>query len=302
MSDDVTGHGTNQPPQRPMWQVQPGPVTGPFSPPPASAEGQPGQRVAQPDDGRPQHLAAPAPQQTYPQQGQQPGQQPGHQDPDQHQGQQHYDQHDQQQPPAPLPGPGGGGVRAAGRARASDDRPGLPRPPAPHPRHRPGDVGLARSAAPGHVRAGQAQDGRAEREYREARAVVQRSFSGPRTIVFANPKGGAAKTTSVLAAGYTFGTIRGGGVVAWDNNETRGTLGIRGERGNHQNTTRELLDDLQRFRTSTSPGSATSGRSCARRATPTSTCSPPTSGPTSPARSTPQDFARCTGCSSGSTG
>lgn len=89
--------------------------------------------------------------------------------------------------------------------------------------------------------------GKAEREHRESRAVVQRSFSGPRTIVFANPKGGAAKTTSVLAAGYTFGTIRGGGVVAWDNNETRGTLGIRGERASHQNTTRELLDDLERF-------------------------------------------------------
>src|SRR5690606_17189314 len=59
-----------------------------------------------------------------------------------------------------------------------------------------------------------------EREHREARAAVQRSFSGPRTIVFANPKGGAAKTTSVVAAGYTFGTVGGGGVVAWDNNET----------------------------------------------------------------------------------
>lgn len=87
----------------------------------------------------------------------------------------------------------------------------------------------------------------AERNWREARAAVQRSFSGPRTIVFANPKGGAAKTTSVLAAGYTFGTVRGGGVVAWDNNETRGTLGIRGEPANHHNTTRELLDDLERF-------------------------------------------------------
>ncbi len=89
--------------------------------------------------------------------------------------------------------------------------------------------------------------GAKERAHREARAAVQRSFSGPRTIVFANPKGGAAKTTSVLAAGYTFGTVRGGGVVAWDNNETRGTLGIRGEQANHQNTTRELLDDLERF-------------------------------------------------------
>ncbi|MDT0200873.1 hypothetical protein [Nocardioides sp. AE5] len=89
--------------------------------------------------------------------------------------------------------------------------------------------------------------GKAERSWRESRASVQRSFDGPRTIVFANPKGGAAKTTSVLAAGYTFGTVRGGGVVAWDNNETRGTLGIRGERASHSNTTRELLDDLERF-------------------------------------------------------
>ena len=51
----------------------------------------------------------------------------------------------------------------------------------------------------------------------------------------------------MLAAGYTFGTVRGGGVVAWDNNETRGTLGIRALRGSHQNTTRELLDDLDKF-------------------------------------------------------
>ena len=46
---------------------------------------------------------------------------------------------------------------------------------------------------------------------------------------------------------YTFGTVRGGGVVAWDNNETRGTLGIRGTRSAHRNTTRELLEDLGRF-------------------------------------------------------
>lgn len=93
----------------------------------------------------------------------------------------------------------------------------------------------------------QPQPSRAERRFEDERAAVQREFDGPRTIVFLNPKGGAAKTTSVLAAGYTFGTVRGGGVVAWDNNETRGTLGIRAVRGNHQNTTRELLDDLGRF-------------------------------------------------------
>lgn len=89
--------------------------------------------------------------------------------------------------------------------------------------------------------------GPAETEHENDRRSIQRDFDGPRTIAFINPKGGAAKTTGVLAAGYTFGTVRGGGVVAWDNNETRGTLGIRGTRGSHRNTTRELLEDLSRF-------------------------------------------------------
>ncbi len=95
--------------------------------------------------------------------------------------------------------------------------------------------------------------GPAEREHEERRRAVQRDLDGPRTIAFVNPKGGAAKTTGVLAAGYTFGTVRGGGVVAWDNNETRGTLGIRGARGTdgargvQGGTTRELLADLERF-------------------------------------------------------
>ncbi|KQW43068.1 hypothetical protein ASC77_22535 [Nocardioides sp. Root1257] len=86
-----------------------------------------------------------------------------------------------------------------------------------------------------------------ELAYEQDRATIQRDFDGPRTIAFINPKGGAAKTTGVLAAGFTFGTVRGGGVVAWDNNETRGTLGIRGTRSAHRNTTRELLEDLERF-------------------------------------------------------
>ena len=90
--------------------------------------------------------------------------------------------------------------------------------------------------------------GAKEEAHETARHAVQKDFDGPRTIAFINPKGGAAKTTGVLAAGYTFGTIRGGGVVAWDNNETRGTLGIRGTRSSHRNTTRELLEDLGRFK------------------------------------------------------
>ncbi|GAA1932290.1 hypothetical protein GCM10009737_37850 [Nocardioides lentus] len=86
-----------------------------------------------------------------------------------------------------------------------------------------------------------------EMVHEDHRRVIQRDFDGPRTIAFLNPKGGAAKTTGVLAAGYTFGTVRGGAVVAWDNNETRGTLGIRAMRSTHRNTTRELLEDLEKF-------------------------------------------------------
>jgi MinD-like ATPase involved in chromosome partitioning or flagellar assembly len=87
----------------------------------------------------------------------------------------------------------------------------------------------------------------AERAYMLDRGLIQKDFDGPVTIAFINPKGGAAKTTGVLAAGYTFGTVRGGGVVAWDNNETRGTLGIRGARSTHTKTTKELLADLGKF-------------------------------------------------------
>ncbi|WP_435768516.1 MinD/ParA family ATP-binding protein [Nocardioides sp. SYSU DS0651] len=90
--------------------------------------------------------------------------------------------------------------------------------------------------------------GAKEQAYEADRRQIQKDFDGPRTIAFVNPKGGAAKTTGVLAAGFTFGTVRGGGVVAWDNNETRGTLGIRGARSSHRNTTRELLEDLGRFK------------------------------------------------------
>jgi MinD-like ATPase involved in chromosome partitioning or flagellar assembly len=104
--------------------------------------------------------------------------------------------------------------------------------------------GLVRRWTGGAVRPRMGPD---ERANLHARQQIQRDFDGPRTIVFINPKGGAAKTTGVLAAGHTFGTVRGGGVVAWDNNETRGTLGIRGTRSTHRNTTRELLDDLERF-------------------------------------------------------
>ena len=87
----------------------------------------------------------------------------------------------------------------------------------------------------------------AEQRRREAIASVTRSLSGPRTICVINPKGGAHKTTAAMLIAATFGMYRGGYTLAWDNNETRGTLGWRAHQSGHTNTAVNLLHDLDRF-------------------------------------------------------
>mgnify|MGYP001346823936 FL=1 len=86
-----------------------------------------------------------------------------------------------------------------------------------------------------------------ELAHRSAIERAQRSLRGPRTVVVINPKGGAHKTTATLLLAATFGTHRGGSTLAWDNNETRGTLGWRAQPARHQNTAVDLLRDLDRF-------------------------------------------------------
>ena len=98
--------------------------------------------------------------------------------------------------------------------------------------------------------------GSAEREQRAEIGMVQRHLDGPRTIVVINPKGGAHKTTGTLLLAAAFGQHRGGYTLAWDNNETRGTLGWRSLPGTHQRTAVDLLQDLDRF---TEPGAARVG-------------------------------------------
>jgi MinD-like ATPase involved in chromosome partitioning or flagellar assembly len=89
--------------------------------------------------------------------------------------------------------------------------------------------------------------GPAELAHRAAVTSVQRSLDGPKTIVVVNPKGGAHKTTATLLLAATFGIHRGGYTLAWDNNETRGTLGWRANPARHSNTAVDLLRDLDRF-------------------------------------------------------
>ncbi len=77
--------------------------------------------------------------------------------------------------------------------------------------------------------------------------MVRRNFGGLRQVTVVNPKGGAGKTVAVLLLAMTFGQKRGGYVLAWDNNETQGTLGMRAQQDFHSRTVRDLLRDLEQF-------------------------------------------------------
>ncbi|MGA8115022.1 MAG: chromosome partitioning protein, partial [Actinocatenispora sp.] len=90
--------------------------------------------------------------------------------------------------------------------------------------------------------------GRKEQDQRHAVEMVRRNFGGLRQITVINPKGGAGKTVAVLMVAMTFGQKRGGYVLAWDNNETQGTLGMRAQQDFHNRTVRDLLRDLAHFR------------------------------------------------------
>lgn len=80
------------------------------------------------------------------------------------------------------------------------------------------------------------------------RRAMNTQWSRGKTVVVANPKGGAGKSPTVLGIAATFGELRGGGAtVAWDNNETMGTLGIRSEPGRLPNTAVDLLSNLEMF-------------------------------------------------------
>ncbi|MGV9195466.1 MinD/ParA family ATP-binding protein [Microbacterium sp. MC2] len=116
----------------------------------------------------------------------------------------------------------------------------------PRPRANEGWQGAVRRMTGGAI---SPRPGRTERFRLERERAVQRRLDAPRTIVVLNPKGGAHKTTSTLLLAATFGTQRGGATLAWDNNETRGTLGWRAQHTPHHRTAVDLLDDLDRFQT-----------------------------------------------------
>jgi MinD-like ATPase involved in chromosome partitioning or flagellar assembly len=86
--------------------------------------------------------------------------------------------------------------------------------------------------------------GKAELAHRDRIRRIQKDLDGPRVIVVVNPKGGAHKTSAALLLAQKFGTLRGGGVAFYDNNEARATAAWRAMPANHDRTVEDLLTRL----------------------------------------------------------
>lgn len=87
--------------------------------------------------------------------------------------------------------------------------------------------------------------GEDERAERDDVAAVSQHWPGQRTIAIVNGKGGAGKTPSTAQLAAVFARYGGAGVLAWDNNQTRGTLGWRTQQGPHEATLLDLLPQAE---------------------------------------------------------
>lgn len=85
------------------------------------------------------------------------------------------------------------------------------------------------------------QPSEAERAERADIHAVSQHWPGVRTIAVVNGKGGAGKTPTTALLSATFARYSGAATIAWDNNETRGTLGWRTEQGKHDATVLDLI-------------------------------------------------------------
>jgi len=77
---------------------------------------------------------------------------------------------------------------------------------------------------------------------REDIRTVSQHWPGPRTIAVVNRKGGANKTPTVVMLSAILARYSGAATVAWDNNESQGTLGWRTEKGSHDRSVLDLID------------------------------------------------------------
>lgn len=78
---------------------------------------------------------------------------------------------------------------------------------------------------------------------RAERTIIQTPLEEPKHVLIANDKGGQGKTSGTYCIAATAGRIRGGDVIAWDANETRGNLGFRSRKATTSRSVVDLLED-----------------------------------------------------------
>lgn len=83
--------------------------------------------------------------------------------------------------------------------------------------------------------------GPVEQRQREAVTALQQSWVGPRTVAVLNSKGGGNKTPTSIRLCSELARNGGGGVLAWDNNESLGTMGWRVETEDHGRTVLDFV-------------------------------------------------------------
>ncbi len=86
--------------------------------------------------------------------------------------------------------------------------------------------------------------GKAELQRRDRIERIARPVNGRKTVMVINTKGGGGKTLVTLMLASYLGRYRSGSVLAWDNNETEGTLGMRAPSQSHHRTVVDLLGAL----------------------------------------------------------
>ncbi|CAQ02764.1 AAA family ATPase [Clavibacter sepedonicus] len=94
------------------------------------------------------------------------------------------------------------------------------------------------------IRMSPSEDERREREWTR---LVSQHWPGPRTVAVVNGKGGVGKTMTTICLSSVFARHGGAGVLAWDNNQTRGTLGWSTEQGPHDASILDLLPQVDRL-------------------------------------------------------
>jgi MinD-like ATPase involved in chromosome partitioning or flagellar assembly len=82
---------------------------------------------------------------------------------------------------------------------------------------------------------------RTQAKYMEDVRATSRHWGGCQVVAVVNGKGGVGKTMTSAMLAAVFARNGGGGVLAWDNNDTRGTLGWRTESSHHDATVQDAL-------------------------------------------------------------